>query len=210
MNEEKIMIEKMLEEGKINEKEAEELLAALNESYGIVDNQENLQKNEPEQKKAEQTDKEGNIQDNNKPFQASINTKKLKSDIKKSIQENIDKEKIKEEIKHNTEKIKKEINERTSKTKHNVNEKIEQVKKKNMSIFDAISGLFNNFFGGYKYSFTEEYTGSFTAAIPFVNIENTNGSINVKNWDEAEYKMIVEYNINAEDEEKAKEIQKAD
>jgi DUF4097 and DUF4098 domain-containing protein YvlB len=177
--EEKEMINKMLKEGKISQKEADELLGALKESYGL-DGDEEIDDYKTQAVEGSKSEKVDTDKDDK-----SI-SKTIKDSIFKPIKKNIDKP-----MKENIEKT--------------IKDNIEKTVDNSTGVIEEIKSLFNGFFGA-GYDFVESFQGKLTTDGPLIDLNNTNGKIKIKTWDKDDYKLDLNFTISADGENEAEKI----
>ena len=216
MNEERLFILKMLEEGKINAQEAAALLEAL--EVGAMDEK------EPGPENRESAASVGEERDRPSDESASANqasghrerarvheehergwghfSRELANQIRESIQSAMrGVPQITEELRENLNDVREELSQSLKGVR-------EEIKKGPLVDVSGLKHLFSNVFGrGPSHEFEQQVKGVWPQGVqPKIEFLTKNGSISVDGWDEPHYRVIVRKWVYCHDEEEAKQI----
>lgn len=206
MREERLLILKMLEEGKISAVEAEALIAALDETETeTVYEAEYSAADQAGQATEEdwRTDEDDDRRDDDASSYSDF-TRELKEQIRDAVKAAMrNMPEVKEDLRENLSDVRKEVG-------NVVREVQEEMRKGPLIDLSGLRGLVSNLRSGFgpTREFTQTVQGAWVGGVeaPRVTLTTRNGSLTVKAWDRDEYKVHIVKRIHSASEENARRI----
>lgn len=203
MNEERLFILKMLEEGKINAEEAAALLEALEADEAPGDYDESRENGQSRDESARRP--EGSAgEDASEKLEKSWGdfSREFAQQIRESVQQAMrGVPHIKDELRENLSEVREEI-------AHSLKGVREEIKKGPLVDVSGLRYLLANLFGrGPSHVHEEEIKGVWARGVqPEIELLTKNGSVTVIGWDEPHYRVIVRKRAYGLDENEAKRL----
>jgi len=204
LNEERLFILKMLEEGKINAQEAAALLEALEASGPAGDDEARGRREDGPRVEVgafEEEDEDGERRERSEKSWSEF-SRELAQQIRESVQQAMrGVPQIKEELRENLHEVREELS-------HSLKEVREELKKGPLVDVSGLKHLLVNVFGrGPSHAAEEEIKGVWAQETrPDLKFVTKNGSITVVGWDEPHYRVTIRKRAYAASESEAKKL----
>lgn len=195
MNEERLYILRMVEEGKITAEQAAALLEALDEGAP--------RKEGPGESRAGKEQEGAKSGASTSSDELSAKAQEFAAQVREAVRAAL------RNVPHVTE----EIRENWSEVRHDIQQAIREIKeemrKGPLVDWSGLAELFRNLRGvtrGMVHESEEVLTGEFAGEVPRVRLRTRNGSISVRGWDERGYKVVLKKRVFVDDETEAEEL----